>query len=180
MQVIDNSLDPLNPQPTFTFDVYTDDLMIAGSYPVTLTVSLPDWPMVAPITKTFEVFIYCSVTTLTENTAPAEWTDYYIGVDPSKTLPISYTQFPDCELTYWIEPGPNDLCWGLDFNTAEISIQTTDRACAGVYDMILHIDPRAGVSVGESLTIPWTVNLIDLCIDTTWQPFSFSNFEVLK
>lgn len=40
----------------------TNSLSDVGSYPITLTVSLPSYPPIAPITKKFLVTIICEIT----------------------------------------------------------------------------------------------------------------------
>jgi hypothetical protein len=75
----------------YQIDVFTNDISIAGEYPMQITVSLPDWPSIPPLTKQFTVFIYCNVQQITANVAPPAYNEFIIGIDPHLTLPINYT-----------------------------------------------------------------------------------------
>jgi hypothetical protein len=46
--------------------------------------------------------------------------------------------------------------------------------------MHLNIVPTPGFSVGTSISVPFTLNLVDICHNTTFIPFTVPNFEVLK
>lgn len=80
----------------FTYEVYTDDLLTVGLFPVTVTVDLPEFPEIAPYTTSFNIFIYCSVTSITEVIPPPPYSEFLIGIDPFLVFPIKYTQFPPC------------------------------------------------------------------------------------
>lgn len=84
-------------------------------------------------------------------------------------------------MTYRLEPDPATYTeWDILLQTHEIGFQTTNRDAAGLYPFVLIIEPKEGVSVGMSLNIPFEINLIDLCKDTTFAPFKLPDMEIFR
>jgi hypothetical protein len=81
-----------------TMTVQTSNLGDVGVYPnIQLKVELLNYPMVASITKTFQVTITCTVTTLAFTTSPAATTDVIVGVTTQPVdLPFVISKTPNC------------------------------------------------------------------------------------
>jgi hypothetical protein len=81
-------LDPVYPflkvmgTDPFNLDLYTDDLLAAGIYQISLTVSLPDFPDIAPLTKTFEVKLICMIMSYTQTKELPTYSNFQIQTAP--------------------------------------------------------------------------------------------------
>ena len=59
-----------------------------GTYPMTLTVTLPAYPMVAAVTKQFTLEIICEVFSIVKTTIPVASASYKIGIDGPLIFPF--------------------------------------------------------------------------------------------
>jgi len=71
-----------------------------GTYIVTMTVSLLDFPLRPSVSIDFNLVIECEVFSISTVTLPPEKSSYRIGVDSQILLPFAFTEFPACGLTY--------------------------------------------------------------------------------
>lgn len=155
-----------------------------GTFPVTVKVDLPDFPMIPPYSTSFDIFIFCQVVSISEVIAPPPTSQFLIGVDPFLSFPIHYEHYPNCDVTYSLSPDPSTFGeWDINLvrgYPGSIGLQTKNFKAAGTYPMVLHIDPTDGVSVGQSLAVPFELKLIDLCEDTTFAPFKLPDMEIFR
>lgn len=66
--------------PNWQLDVFTDDILKAGTYPLSLKVWLPEFPMISEVTKNFLINVYCDVTSIAEIIKPVAYSEFLIGV----------------------------------------------------------------------------------------------------
>jgi hypothetical protein len=77
-------LDPIYPFLTvkgsgpFSLDLYTEDIMRSGDYEITLTVSLPEFPEIAPKFKRFWVKLICNILSVSVPSPPTAYTTFKI------------------------------------------------------------------------------------------------------
>jgi hypothetical protein len=90
--------------------------------------------------------------------------------------------YPNCYVTLTLEPDPSTYPFTVWLNVQgnEIIVQTLDLSHAGVYPMKLHVDPTVGLSSGLSLTIEFTVELVNICKTTKFDSFKMSSLEILR
>ena len=83
-----------------TISVFTSDLADAGTYTLTVTVSLADYPppAVASLSKTFTISICDSVQIVSFSTFSVS-TTFRVGIDTQKDIYFSTTQTPACKKT---------------------------------------------------------------------------------
>jgi hypothetical protein len=67
---------------TDTMQVVTSDLATVGTYNLSITVGLTNYPMVPTVSKNFVITITCTVTTLAYTANPPASTSLEVGVDP--------------------------------------------------------------------------------------------------
>jgi len=96
--VLDPVHDFLNVIGTDPFDVdlHTDDIYIAGSYPVTLTVSLPDFPEIVPVSKSFTVTLICRILSISMVKDIPPTNAFLIQATPALSIPYQITDHPLC------------------------------------------------------------------------------------
>jgi len=80
----------------YTLDLFTSDVFMTGLNSVTLTVSLPEFPMIPPFVKTFEINIICTILQIDAPTQPAPYSSYLIGVDNYLRINFDFIQTPIC------------------------------------------------------------------------------------
>jgi hypothetical protein len=86
--------------------LYSGLVSDANTYAVSLTVSLPDYPIILPVTKNFKVTIICEITALTVVKAPPANSTYKIQVQPYLMLDYLVTNVVGCPMTITVEPNP--------------------------------------------------------------------------
>ena len=90
-----------------TISVSTSDLADAGTYTLTVTVSLADYPPPVPasLSKTFTISICDLVQTVSFLTSPVS-TTFRVGIDTQKDIYFSTTQTPACgkTVTFTLSP----------------------------------------------------------------------------
>jgi hypothetical protein len=64
-----------------TMQVVTSDLATVGTYNLSITVGLSDYPMVATVMKNFVITITCTVTSMAYIANPPASTQLEVGVD---------------------------------------------------------------------------------------------------
>ena len=95
----------LSPATSFTslvnsnIQVTSSSYKDAGTYTMSLKVSLADYPLVASLTKVFKVTISCNLSAISFTTAPAD-TTVRVGIDTQPfVLPFMTSQTPNCFVT---------------------------------------------------------------------------------
>jgi hypothetical protein len=119
-------------------------------YNYTLQVKLSDWPLQPILTKTLKVTITCKVFSITPVMLPPEKSSYRIGADSQILIPVAFTEFPACGLTYKVEP-TNQF---VRFNNTDglIHVKSRNVTDAGVHNLELMVQP---VTIGNTLIIPF-------------------------
>jgi hypothetical protein len=80
-----------------TMSVVTSNLPDVGTYSLSLTIGLTDYPSIATINKTFSITITCIVTSLTYTTSPPATTNLEVGVDTQPhDMNFVITKSPNC------------------------------------------------------------------------------------
>lgn len=64
-------LNVLNTAGTYTLDLFSTTVADCNLYSITLTVSLPEFPVIVPVVKTFDVKLICNILSIEANPAPA-------------------------------------------------------------------------------------------------------------
>jgi len=134
----------------YTLDLYTTDVNFANPYSVTLTISLPEFPMIPPLVKAFDIRIICNILSIDANPEPKAYYKFLIGVENFLKIPFDFFQTPSCLMDISFDP-PSNYMFDLNFSLAlkEIYISTKNLDDAGVYDMTLSAYPRPGLAVGS-------------------------------
>lgn len=76
----------------------------AGEYPITLTVSLTQFPEVTPIVKNFKVKIICEILGYTVIQALPAHSTYTIQIEPFLILSYLVKNNEGCPMTITVEP----------------------------------------------------------------------------
>jgi hypothetical protein len=84
------------------FVLVSTDPNEVGTYAVTLTQSLLDFPMVPSLTTSFNAIIACRVTSTIVTLAPNPSTRFVIGKDNAITMPFGFVETPLCGLVFTI------------------------------------------------------------------------------
>lgn len=162
--------------------LYSGLVSDANTYAVSLTVSLPDYPIISPVTKNFKVTIICEITALTVVKAPPANSTYKIQVQPYLMLNYLVTNVVGCPMTFTVEPNPSNVPFSLIIDTYknQLVFETKDLHHAGVYKLKLHVDPLPGTSTGVSKVLDFDVELINICKTTSFEKIKIANLEILR
>ena len=90
----------------------TTNVAEVGVYNVAMTITLTDYPGVAPITKNFVATITCEVQTLSFTTPPLD-AAFHIAVSTSVNTAFETTQTPACGSTVTIAISPTQTFLSL-------------------------------------------------------------------
>ena len=143
-----------------SIDVWTDSISdVGGPYSMTLTISLPDYPMVPALTKNFSVTIVCLVQTLTFASPPPNTTcELFVDTQPME-IPFSVTQSPACadSLTYQLSPTSNAFLSVINPTATSGSIQITGATSADIN--VYSIELKATATNGIEVNVTFEVNI---------------------
>ena len=92
----------------------TTNVADVGVHNVAMTITLTDYPGVAPLTKNFVASITCEVLTLAFSTSPAASTTVQVGITTQPvSLAFETTQTPACGSTVTIAISPTQTFLSL-------------------------------------------------------------------
>ena len=165
----------------YTLELYSTDVYICNLYTVSLTVSLPEFPVITPVVKTFDIKIICNILSIDANPQPKAYQTYLIGVEPFLKIPFDFIQTPYCLMDIAIDPPDYSYSFTRKFNLLqkEVYISTKNLEDAGVYKMKLTAFPRPGISVGVTKEVEFTVELLNICKTTQFEG-KVENLDILR
>lgn len=137
----------------YTLDLFSTTVAECNLYPITLTVSLPEFPVIVPLVKTFDVRLICNILSIEVNPAPALSYKYTIQVSNTIYIPFKFTPTPSCMMDLTITPDPNSYGWILGpFKIADnlILVQTRNMLHEGTYSFKFDAFPTPAFSVGAT------------------------------
>ena len=153
-----------------TMSVETSALGDVGNYPnIQLKIELNDYPMVTPITKTFQVTITCTVTTLTFTTSPAASTDVVVGVTLQPVdLNWAISKTPNCvqDPTYTL--AVDDQSWLTNNVNADGESGYLRTNGATLANLGQFVRTLTAVVDAQTQVVSFTINIKDPCQASTF------------
>jgi hypothetical protein len=146
--------------------VVTSDLATVGTYNLSITVGLTDYPMVATVTKTFVINITCTVTAMAFTANPPATTSLEVGVNPQPhDMTFSISKTPNCvqDPTFTLASTPTSAFTSRTVNadgeSGYVRVNGAVLADGGQYSMTLTANLDSA-----TVTNNFIVKIIDPCI----------------
>lgn len=145
-----------------TLTLSTSQVLDAGKYEITFTISLQDYTGVAGVDTTFRVTIDCEVFSINVVKDPSLWNpySYIIAVDASLIIGLSFVESPKCGLTYSVAPLLSFISLSPANNT--VTVETDVSMNSGAFYLKVYATPALGVSSSVDINL----NMIDICETT--------------